>query len=228
MNDKFEFDASLMEPTPLSDAIHNRHLRNLQIEPFGFFSVREQNPHQSRRPDVCIPKHRKKRRRNVGFATHVMVHFSPYDLEELECCWYSRADMVNFKHDKKKLYKTLNSGICDLNQYKQSTNDDYRGLEAFYSSSCNRLIQHKRTQAIKSVIREQRRQLVKDGMVDAEAIRQISCSQTKWARDRGERFGKEDAEQVAPSNQSQKSLTTVPVSRHVHRITLLHEPSGRP
>ncbi|CAJ1965353.1 unnamed protein product [Cylindrotheca closterium] len=232
MNEEFVFDASLMEPTPLSDAIHNRHLRNQPIGQHAKPSPQQEHldcsPAQSRRPDPCTQKQTKKRRRNVGFATHVMVHFSPYDLEELKICWYTRADMVRFKSTRKQLYKTLNSGIWDLNQIQQSMNDDYRGLEPFFSASCNRMIQRKRTQAINSVLHEQQRQLLEEGSIDAECIRQASCSQTQWARDRGERFGKDDAEQVAPSNQSYKSIPIISAPRHLHRITPLHEPAIRP
>lgn len=235
MNDEFVFDALQMEPTPLSDAIHNKHLRNQQNEQFGFLPLPEQlhreqigcNISHYRRPAACAERPTKKRRTNVGFATHVMIHFSPYAREELESCWYTRADMVNFKSDRKTVYKKLNSGNCNLNQLQESMSDDYRGLEAFFSASDNRTIQQKRTQAANCVLQEQRAQRA-DGIIDAEAIRQVSCSQTKWARDRAERLGQEDAEQVARSFQSQKTISTTPGPHHTHRITPLHEPATRP
>lgn len=226
------FGDSLIEPTPLSDAIHNRHSRIQQLKQRGFLHLSEQllkqdklafGVAQKRRPGPCTEKRRKKRRRNVGFASRVIIHFSPYAFEEVGSrCWYTRADMVNFKSDRKNIFKLLNSGKLILNQAKQVVNDEYRGLEAFFSTSCNRNLQLKRSQAIKSVLQEQSRQR-QGGVVDAEAIRQVSRSQTKWARDRGERFGKEDAEQVVSSKPTQNIFMSNPGSRHVHRVTPLHE-----
>lgn len=233
MNQDNGFDYSSIEPTPLSDAIHDRHSRIQHFRQFGFLNLSEQQPScggvaKKRKYYPCAEKRTKKRRRNVGFATHVMVHSSPHALEELASCWYTRDDLVNFKSDRKTIFKILNSGNFDLSHVKKVTNEDYRGLEAFFSMSCNRNMKLKRSQAIKSVIREQSRQRM-SGKTDAEAIRQVSRSQTEWARERGERFGKEDAEQVAPTNQSQKSfLTSTPHGpHHVHRVSPLYEPALR-
>lgn len=195
----------MLEPTPLSDAVHYKHLF-YQQQRLGLLSL-EQKRLSSNDDVSCQPNSsprmsgrkrnrdkKKKRIQEIGFASHVLVHFSPFDWEDIETSWYTKSDLADFRKERKAIVKALRSAKFDLNLIDPSTYD-LRGLEPYFSPNINKMMQTRRMKLLKSVLAEQRRQK-EEGITDPESIRNISCSETEWARERGKELGNNDAQEM--------------------------------
>jgi hypothetical protein len=189
----------VLEPTPLSDAIQLKHLL-YRKQRIGLLLLQQQQwlrHHnskyicQSSTPSAIEKRQKERKNGKVRFRSHVLVHFSVHDLDDLKHCWYTKSEMSEFKMERKRLVKALQNCNFDLNKIDQSVYT-LRGLEPFFSLKFNNMIHQKRMRVIKSVLAEQSRQ--KKGTVDPESIRKISYAETEWARQRGVQLGKEDAE----------------------------------
>ena len=237
----------MLEPTPLSDEIHYRHLfyqqqqlgllsleqsrLALQKSSFSNSPPRITSPPQSNSPGSLRARRRlRDKKLRVEFASHVLIHFSPNNLEDIETCWYTKDDLADFRNERKAIVKALHTAKFDLNQI-DSSRYNLRGLEPYFSPHINKMMQRRRINLVKSVLAEQARQK-QQGIVDTEAISKISCAQTEWARDRGQELGFNDALEVDQSfltassslsnnkNTNRKSLTTrVTPQTHILRST---------
>jgi hypothetical protein len=221
-------DESMIEPTPLSESIHLKHLLNQQHQLGLMFLEQKRSFIDALNP--CQPNHsmdramRQKRNKHVALASHVLIHFSPYDLEELEGSWYTAADFAQFRKERKATIKALKNSNFDLGLIDRSKHN-LRGLEAYFSASFYKKTRRKRAGVVKRVLAEQ--QHLREGIIDAESmgklnfsesenprqwiidaesIRKVSCSESEWARDKGLKLGRDDAEAVAREMTIQPSL----------------------
>jgi hypothetical protein len=214
------------EPTPLSESIHLKHLLNQQHQLGLMFSEQKRSVIDAQNP--CKPNHtidramRQKRNKHVDLASHVLIHFSPYDLEELEGSWYTTTDFAQFRKERKATVKALQNANFDLGRIDPSKHN-LRGLEAYFSVSFFKKTKRKRAGVVKRVLAEQqhlREEIInadsmvscsksenlREWIIDAESIRKVSCSESEWARDKGLKLGRDDAEAVTREMPSQPSL----------------------
>ena len=97
-----------------------------------------------------------------------------------------------FKMERKLVVRALRKVNFNLNLIDQKVHQ-LRGLEAYSSIKFNKLMLQKRSDVIKGVMSEQARQRSL-GIRDNEALRNKSCSATRWASQRGFELAKKDAE----------------------------------
>lgn len=157
------------------------------------------------------------KKRSVSFASMNEVYYNSTDLNEIvTTCWYSRDDLRQFKGERKMIVRMLKSVGFDATKIDTSIYD-LRGLEAYSSIAFNTLLQRKRKNVFIAVMNEQQRQRSGDCnfvchsssrhqhchqqqqqqlimmVLDAESIRNVSISASKWARERGLELGRADA-----------------------------------
>jgi hypothetical protein len=188
---------------------------------------------------------RQKRKKHIDLASHVLIHFSPYDLEELEGSWYTTADFVQFRKERKATVNALRHTKFDLGRIDPSQHN-LRGLEAYSSVSFYKKTQRKRVGVVKRVLAEQQRQRegiinaesmrklscsesenLREWIIDAESIRKVSCSESEWARDKGLKLGRDDAEAVAREMPSQPTLGLFSRQHSLHTTRVPHIQSLR-
>jgi hypothetical protein len=67
----------------------------------------------------------------VRFSTMISVYNNNFDLDELlECCWYSKSDLMLFKGERKTIIRMLRAVDFDVSQI-DTVEHDLRGLEAY-------------------------------------------------------------------------------------------------
>lgn len=212
---RYTHDESAMEPTPLSEAIHKKHLLHQQHQQIGLIPTEQQQSRSRKTQNRCLQSMdrplRQKRRGKVGFASHVLLHFSPYDLDEIVGSWYMKEDFVQFRTDRKATVKALHNANCNLALLDPEKYNS-RGLEAYFSARIYKTTQWKRAEVVTRVLAAQEN--LRKGLIDTESIRNISCEGSEWARRRGLQLGRDDADTVVREMSSQQGFGCFPLQQN--------------
>jgi hypothetical protein len=135
---------------------------------------------------------RKTARRKVHFADELLLYSSNRTLQDVDCMWYSRDELAEFKNERKHIVKVLKKANFDLAAVERTGLYCLRGYEAYFSMEVNKSMKYARTRVTSVVASEQTRQRNCGVYFDDEAMR-IACSgASQWALENALQLGGND------------------------------------
>jgi hypothetical protein len=131
-------------------------------------------------------------RRRVRFADELLLYSSNRTYQDVDCMWYTREELAEFKNERKNIVKVLKKANFNLAAVEQSGQYCLRGYEAYFSMEVNKAMKYSRTLVINVVATEQARQRKEGVYFDDEAMRSACSGSSQWALDNALLLGSND------------------------------------